>query len=355
MKKIIFVILFLAHTGFAQIDFMKGSLSDAFQKAKSENKLLMIDVFTDWCKWCIELDNKVYSQKDVYEFANSKQVNFKIDAEKGEGKDFAKKYKVNGYPTILFLDGDGNEIDRIVGYEPAPEFLATMEDYHNGINTITYLKKKLENDPGNIDANLKMADKCLAVSNNKDAKEYLKKIIETDPQNTLGKTDEARFNLATLADTDKVVSELENFINNYPNSKNVTDAYMYLARLYAYEKNEPVAAGKYFQLALNANPDDWQVKMGYGEFLYVQAGRMINDTSGAPKDYAKAMDLLNESTPYNKGNVNEASTSFFKSRVYYETGDYQKALDEIDNAIKIFDKKNYRSLKTAIEKKLGSE
>src|SRR5947208_2761716 len=124
MKKvtILLALLFITKLSVAQIDFKQGSLADVMQMAKDQKKVLMIDVMTDWCKWCIELDNKVYSKQEIGDFANSNQVSYKIDAEKGEGIDFAKKYNIHGYPTILFVDGDGNEIDRIVGYVPVKDF-----------------------------------------------------------------------------------------------------------------------------------------------------------------------------------------------------------------------------------------
>src|SRR4030095_6453817 len=101
MKKIIiFALVFAANFTFSQIDFKKGTVAEVLAMAKAENKLVMVDVMTDWCKWCIELDNKVYAKPEVYEFANANQINYKIDAEKGEGVEFAKKYKIEGYPSV---------------------------------------------------------------------------------------------------------------------------------------------------------------------------------------------------------------------------------------------------------------
>ncbi len=93
MKKLYFLLalLFVLGSSQAQIKFEKGSLADVLSKAKSENKVLMVDVLTEWCKWCVELDNKVYANPQIYEFANANQVNYKIDAEKGEGVDFTRK------------------------------------------------------------------------------------------------------------------------------------------------------------------------------------------------------------------------------------------------------------------------
>ncbi|HAX48429.1 MAG TPA: hypothetical protein DCX92_05540, partial [Bacteroidetes bacterium] len=175
MKKaaLLIALFFISSTAFSQIDFKKGTVSEVLATAKAENKIVMVDVLTEWCKWCIELDNKVYAKKEVSDFANANLISYKIDAEKGEGVDFAKKYQIKGYPSILFLDGDGNEIDRIYGYVPAKDFLEMMQDYNKGINTFSYLKTEVEKNPSNIEASLKLADKYSMYSESDKAKELL--------------------------------------------------------------------------------------------------------------------------------------------------------------------------------------
>jgi len=121
MKKHIYTFLVILivvsfSTSNAQVKFEEGTFSQMLEKAKSENKILMVDFFTDWCKWCVELDLKVYSDAEVALFTNNNFINFKIDAEKGEGVGLKEKYQIPGYPTIVFLKNDGTEVDRIVGY-----------------------------------------------------------------------------------------------------------------------------------------------------------------------------------------------------------------------------------------------
>ena len=51
----------------------------------------------------------------------------------------AKRYRVMSYPTILVLQKDGTEVDRVVGYYRAPEFMTHVEDYLAGRNTLAAL------------------------------------------------------------------------------------------------------------------------------------------------------------------------------------------------------------------------
>lgn len=53
-------------------------------------------------------------------------------------------YKISGYPTMVLVNADGEEIDRIVGYLEVDDLLKTLEDYQNGIGTLADLLSKAE-------------------------------------------------------------------------------------------------------------------------------------------------------------------------------------------------------------------
>ena len=54
-------------------------------------------------------------------------VAVKLNAER-EGRAVAMKYRVSGFPTVLYLDADGGEWGRMPGFLPAPEFLQLAGD-----------------------------------------------------------------------------------------------------------------------------------------------------------------------------------------------------------------------------------
>lgn len=355
MKKLTLPLLFLITvSSFSQINFEKGTLAEVFAKAKEQKKLVMVDVMTDWCKWCIELDNKVYSRKDVSDFANANQINYKIDAEKGEGVDFAKKYKIAGYPSILFLDGEGNEVDRIYGYVPPKDFLETMTDYNKGINTYSYLKSLLEKEPNNVEALLKMSDKHSMMSENEDAKKCLNKILELDPQNAKGKTDDAKYRLATFEEKDKKITALESFIKDNPNSDQLKDAYISLAEAYLYEAKDIDKSELAYADAFKLFPNDDALKSSYGQGLNYRALGYI-ESGKSDDDLKKGLDLVKQALPYLIGTVNEASSYYIQSKLLYNLKDYSNALESINKALKIFDRKLYRDHKEKVEKQLSSK
>lgn len=92
-------------------------------EAKRTGKPIMIDFYTDWCGWCDELDKKVYTDSDVIKLAED-FISVKIDADVDE--ETKEKYRVRAYPTIIFTDSQGKEINKIVGYKKAPAFAQSM-------------------------------------------------------------------------------------------------------------------------------------------------------------------------------------------------------------------------------------
>lgn len=105
------------------IHFESGNWSQVREKARQEKKLIFIDVYTPWCIPCKKMVKDVFVLPEVGERFNKDFINYKIDAEKGEGIDLALQYKVGSYPTYLFVNPDGTLIYRSVGSMPAERFL----------------------------------------------------------------------------------------------------------------------------------------------------------------------------------------------------------------------------------------
>ena len=65
------------------------------------------------------MDKDVFTDGRVSDFFNQSFLSLKVNAEKGEGIALAKKFNVGAYPTMIFLNGKGEEKERIVGMTTA--------------------------------------------------------------------------------------------------------------------------------------------------------------------------------------------------------------------------------------------
>lgn len=121
MRKLLFAITFciccMPFAGWADgIQFIHDKpFDEILQQAKAENKLVFMDCYTSWCGPCKRLAAMVFPDSAVGEFYNTTFINTKFDMEKGEGIELARKYQIRAYPTLLWLDGDGNVKHKIVG------------------------------------------------------------------------------------------------------------------------------------------------------------------------------------------------------------------------------------------------
>lgn len=109
------------------ITFEQGNFAAVCAKAKAEKKLVFIDVYTSWCGPCKHMAATVFKQDNVGRYFNSHFINYKIDAEKGEGKALAAKYKIQYYPTYLFIDDKGAVFNKAVGNTKDSVFLGIAE------------------------------------------------------------------------------------------------------------------------------------------------------------------------------------------------------------------------------------
>ena len=133
MRKFITIVLAVfAITAGAQTNFNEGkTFQQILDQAKAEGKPVFIDCYTSWCGPCKQMATKVFPQKEAGDYFNSKFVCWKVDMEKGEGPELAKKYDVAAYPTFLIVNSDGSLKATQVGSAPLEQFIKTIDGLLN--------------------------------------------------------------------------------------------------------------------------------------------------------------------------------------------------------------------------------
>lgn len=105
----------------------RTNFEDAVSIAKAEKKpLLLFFTGSEWCGYCVQLDNEVFSSTTfadkvgdqfifvVLDFPRKKVQDPKLIA---QNRELQRKYDVKGFPTIILLDDQLQQIG-VTGYRP---------------------------------------------------------------------------------------------------------------------------------------------------------------------------------------------------------------------------------------------
>ena len=93
------------------------------------NKIVMLDLYADWCVACKEFEHKTFADPQV-QTALSDVLLLRVDMTNNSesNRTLMKTLAVTGLPTIIFFNQQGEEIQaqRITGFLPAEAFMATL-------------------------------------------------------------------------------------------------------------------------------------------------------------------------------------------------------------------------------------
>jgi len=237
----------------ASIDFVMG-YEEALTAARQRNQPVLIDFYTDWCRWCKVLDTVTYVDPAVIEL--SKSVVFaKVDAEVDTTATEANS--VHGYPSILLFDSRGKEIDRIVGYLPGPEFVETVNNYLNGKGTIDYYKAMADSAP-TPEIDYYLAEKYNDRGMYEKAEGYFQKVIKNNKNNEGEYTSGAMLSLAgislSLDKYDEAIKRYREAKTKFTDSAIVDESDIMIAICYRI-KGDTTMAIKAFEDYLKAHPN----------------------------------------------------------------------------------------------------
>jgi len=105
------------------IQFYRGSWREAMEKAQKENKIIFLDIYATWCGPCKRLKSTTFSNSRVGKYFNANFINVTLDGETGDGEILAEKHSISGYPTLLFINKEGNVVVSADGFMEADELL----------------------------------------------------------------------------------------------------------------------------------------------------------------------------------------------------------------------------------------
>ncbi len=113
-----------------------------FDLAQQENKIAVIDCYTDWCGWCKVMDKKTFSNDSIIKRFNENYIAIKFNPEKpgkydaGTGDSLSGRElllalsnnKPGGYPTFFFFVPETKKMIQVPGYQDVKKFSETLDN-----------------------------------------------------------------------------------------------------------------------------------------------------------------------------------------------------------------------------------
>lgn len=229
--------------------------------ARESEKPMIIDFYTDWCKWCDSLDANTYTDSIVIGMSVD-DIFVKINAE--VDTTLAREFGISGYPTIVIAGPDGVEIDRMWGYFPPTDFYNQVQLYLQGKETLDDYLTRLKDEPENLEYLSMVGEKYASRGKFDMAIEYYRKIQNLDPDNSKNYGLTA---MQSIYDTqgraknyDGAIETCKEIIQKFPTAKEADDAAAMIA-YYTAKKGDNEQAVKiyreYLQNYPSGNNADW--------------------------------------------------------------------------------------------------
>lgn len=309
-----------------QPEYSWANISFAKAQKTAGDKLIMLDFFTEGCSWCKRLDADVFPNQAVQDFARQNMVSLKIDAEKGIGPELRDRYKIPGYPTIVFIKADGSEVDRIVGYRPVEIFLEELDRINRNEGTVDDLVAKLEKSPNDGELLYSLATKYEDRQDDRNALTNWERLYQTGGE----KAELAHYKIAeNTTRIENSPAPLVIFIAKNKQSQFVDDAFVNLQRFYRATKDTISEIKTYVQFMGHLEETGTETATALNGYAWrmTQLGQNLGD---ALEKIRKAVKLAADETPDVIAGLIDT-----EAEVLWKLGRIDEAVERIDKCIEL--------------------
>ncbi|GAB5535820.1 MAG: hypothetical protein Rubg2KO_20690 [Rubricoccaceae bacterium] len=134
------------------------SMNEAIALATTNDRLLVLHSYTDWCGWCARMDRETYTDDAVQAYMDEHYEATRLDLESEEVVTFfehtvsmatlGNALQVSGTPTTVFVDSDGSLITKMPGFQDAETFLHALryvkEEAYESVSFAEYIEAQTE-------------------------------------------------------------------------------------------------------------------------------------------------------------------------------------------------------------------
>jgi uncharacterized protein YyaL (SSP411 family) len=124
------------------------SFDEGYKLAKKKKKIMLIDVYTDWCGWCKRMDRDAYEKSEIAELVVKDFIPIKFNPELdmtytydgkvlggSELQDAIGEQKISGYPATVFVHPKTSQKKVIIGYRNAEMMKSELSSALTELNT----------------------------------------------------------------------------------------------------------------------------------------------------------------------------------------------------------------------------
>ncbi|MCY3774402.1 MAG: thioredoxin fold domain-containing protein [Candidatus Aminicenantes bacterium] len=222
------------------------SYQQALKQAQQEGKLVLAYLYTDWCGYCKKMEAETFTDQTVIDEMSDSYVWLKLNAETDrEGRQLQERFNITGYPGLLLLDGDGQEMERISGFVPAEAFRQRVAAAAGGPDSFVSLLRTASREPDSIDVQYRLAEEYIERGDFSAAIERLRRVIELDPENSSGKADLSYYylalSLASQGNEELALVELDSLQSSFPGSDYIADSTFLRGQIHYHSGNRDQA------------------------------------------------------------------------------------------------------------------
>jgi len=145
---------------YKEVQFDRSSMADAMSNMISTGQYSLIYFTADWCMPCQVLQESHFRDERIIDYINQGFVSIKADYSEIDDAEWYETFEVRMLPTLLIMDKEGNEVDRIQNIRNTRQLYLFLHQYGSKKSNGTQkpLAYKLADDYNGKNANSYKAD-----------------------------------------------------------------------------------------------------------------------------------------------------------------------------------------------------
>jgi len=186
-------------------------INEAAAKARKENKLLILGFLSPTDYDAARLQKDFFGNDKIRQFLSDNFVFINIQASDSVFAALTGRFKPASQSELIFLDQNGNEIDRSAGYQGDSEaYLKFLQDISAGKNLFSVVYSAYKKDSLDVRNNYLLAGKMMFRNRTDEALRLYNKVLAYDKQNKLGLNQEC---ILKILDSQKLLPGVPGFQN----------------------------------------------------------------------------------------------------------------------------------------------